>query len=424
MAATQVVFLPSVAAGLTVSYAYIRSNDGLQMLRDAGDDHQASATAALLPAPERGRELIAVAPSGALSWHAVDLPDGMGATSPRLRAVLGGLLEDRLLDDLDKVHFALAPQTRTAPNGQTWVAACDKSWLQSHLQALELAEKPATRVVPEFSPDLAALQLHAVGDEDSAFWITTGAAVGGLMRLPFSAAALSMIPTPQDPQDSQNWTAFAEPALAAQTEQMLQSKVNLVTRPQRWLDAASSPWDLAQFDLARNARSRTVKKLSGWLSELLRAPQWRPVRWGAAALLLANLVGLNVWAWQQNASLAATRAAVQSTLTQTFPAVRVVVDAPLQMQREVSTLRQASGGVSSSDLEALLAALSAVIQPGRSLTSIDFASGEMRVKGLAGGNGNGAEANPQELGAMTSQLKSRGYAGQQDGDVFVVKANP
>ena len=417
MVGTFVVCLPSVAAGLSVTYPYVRSDGSSLPLRQASEQNQASATAALLPPPERGTELVAVVPAAALSWHAVDLPYGLSATSPRLRVVLGGLLEDRLLDDIDNVHFALAPQMRTAPSGQTWVAACDKAWLQGHLQALESAQRPVARAVPEFAPDLEPLQLHAVGDMESAFWVITGAPVGGLMRLPFSSAALSVVPKPVE-EDA--WTAFAEPALAALCEQMLQSKVNLVTKPQRWLDAARSPWDLAQFELARNARSRTVKKMTGWLSDVLRTPHWRPVRWGVAALLLANLVGLNAWAWQQRSSLAATRSAVQSTLTQTFPGVKVVVDAPLQMQREVSSLRQASGAVSSSDLEAMLAALGTATPAGRSLTSIDFAAGELRVKGLW----SGLQSDPQEVGVISSQLKAKGYMAQIDGDMFVVKPDP
>lgn len=414
---TLVVCLPSVDAGLLVRYPYVRSNGGAQPTQRASKNKPASALAAFLPAPKRGRELAVVIPAAVLSWHAVDLPKGLSATSPRLRVVLGGLLEDRLLDDLESLHFALAPQTRTAPKGQTWVAACDKAWLQGHLQALESAQRPVARIVPEFAPDMESLQLHAVGDVDSAFWVITGAAVGGLLRLPFSAAALSVVPKPAG-KDA--WAAFAEPALAELTEKMLQAKVNLVTRPQRWIDAASSAWDIAQFDLAHSTRSRTVKKLTGWLSDVLQAPQWRPVRWGVAGLVLANLAGLNAWAWQQNASLAVTRAAVQNTLMQTFPGVKVVVDAPLQMQREVTSLRQASGAVSSSDLEAMLAALGNATPPGRSLTSIDFSAGELRVRGLE----SGTESNPQEVGAISNQLKSKGYAAQLEGDAYVVKLDP
>ncbi len=366
-----------------------------------------------LPSPGRGFELVAVVPAAALSWHAVDLPEGLSTASPLLRTVLAGLLEDRLLDDLETMHLALAPERRTAANGQTWVAACDKAWLQGHLQLFESSQRPVTRIVPEFAPSQEPLQLHAVGDAESASWIMTGALANGLIRLPFSAATLSLLP---QPAENEVWPVFAEPGLAAATEQMLESKVGLVTRQQRWLDAANSTWDLAQFDLAHSARSRTLKKITVGLGELLYAPQWRPVRWGALGLVLVNLLGLNVWAWQQNRNLAATRLAVQNTLTQTFPAVKVVVDAPLQMQREINVLRQANGTAAADDLEVMLAALSRANSGGRTLSSIDFANGELRIKGL--------DSDSQALGAVANQLSASGYTAQPEGDTVLIKSAP
>ena len=413
--ASLVVCLPSAQAGPSVSYAYVVSPNGQQVLK------QGSATAILLPELARGDELVAVTPSAALSWHAVDLPDGLSATSPRLRSVLSGLLEDQVLDDIDALHLALAPQIGTAPNGQTWVAACDRAWLQGHLQALEAAQRPVARVVPEFSPDLGELQLHAVGEVESACWVMTGKPVDGLMRLPLSAEALSVLPAVLQPSalhgvdDMMPLLIFTEPALASRAEQFAQGKVSLMTRPQRWLDAARSPWDLAQFELARTARSRALKKMSGAFGSLLGAPEWRPMRWGAAALLVVNVLGLNGWAWRQSADLAATRAAIQNTLMQTFPSVKVVVDAPLQMQREVAGLRQASGAVSSSDLEAMLAALGAATQPGMRVSSIDFAAGELRVKGLTDG--------PQQADNLPAELRAKGYSVLLEGGTYVLKTS-
>lgn len=404
-----IVCLPGDVAGLPASYGYVHSSDGMQPTHQTASS---SATAALLPVPARGAELVVVVPLAALSWHCVNLPAGLGATSSRLRPVLAGLLEDQLLDDEERLHFALAPQMGTAPGGKTWVAACDKAWLKSHLQALEAAQRPASRVVPELSPDAGPLQLHAVESIDCANWVMTGDAVGGLMRLPFSGAALSMVP---NLMPEQTVAVFAEPALAVQAERLTQATVGLVTRQQRWLDAARSPWDLLQFDLVRNARSRTTKKISTLAGSLLRERQWRPVRWGVGVFLVANLVGLNVSAWQQNAQLDGLRAAVVSTLTQTFPAVKVVVDAPLQMQREVNVLRQASGALSNGDLEAMLAALaSATSSSGTSsVSSIDFSGSDLRVKGMA--------ANLQNDQNLALALKSKGYFAQSEGDTYVVK---
>ena len=409
-----IVCLPTVDAGLSASYDFLRVSSSQQATKqsDAG-----SATAALLTAPVRGAETVVVIPAASLSWHSVQLPDGLTAASSRLRAVLGGLLEDRLLDDEERLHLALAPSAGTAPGGQTWVAACDKAWLYGHLKALEAVQMSASRVVPEFAPDAGLLQLHAVDGTEAACWVMTGDAVGGLMRLPFSAAALSVVPRLND---QQALAIFAEPALAAQAEQFAQSSVSLVTRNERWLDAARSSWDIAQFDLARNRRSRTVKKISSLFSQVLRERQWRPFRWGLGVFLVANIVGLNVSAWQQNAQLDATRAAIQNTLTQTFPSVRVVVDAPVQMQREVNLLRQASGAMTAGDLEAMLAALAAVA-PASRISSIEFSAGELRVKGVAENLQAGPQGSSQDTQSPAALLKAKGYVAQLEADTYVVK---
>ena len=400
------VCLPSVDAGPGASYAYVRSSDSQK------PDMQANAVLALLPMPERSFELVVVVPAAALSWHSVALPEGLSASSPRLRTVLGGLLEDCLLDDEDSLHLALAPELRTGKNGQTWVAACSKVWLHGHLQALESSQRPVARIVPEFAPDFAEVQLHAVGDADSAFWIATGSAVGGILRLPLSAAALSAMPA----LDSETRAlVFSEPALVEQVEELIQTRATLQTRPQRWLNAARLSWDMAQFDLARSTRTRALKKVTSMVRDVLQSPNWRPARWGIAFLLVANLAGLNAWAWRQQDSLTAAKAGIQSILTRTFPAVKVIVDAPLQMQREVNNLRLASGALARTDLEAMLAALSTATLPDSRLSSIDFSAGELRLKGI----GDSA----QEAASITSQLGAVGYSAQLDNGIFVIKSD-
>jgi general secretion pathway protein L len=96
---------------------------------------------------------------------------------------------------------------------------------------------------------------------------------------------------------------------------------------------------------ARCARSRTVA-----------SPAWRPARIGLATLLALQIVGLNAWAWHQRQAIAERRMAQEDLLRSTFPNVRAVLDAPLQMRRETEVLRAAAGRAGSSDLEALLGA--------------------------------------------------------------------
>ena len=399
---TLIVCFPSTASSFTTSYDYSLTADGRTLL-----DH-GSVPPDLLPSAERGSEVVAVVSAGQLSWHSVELPRGIGAGSPRLRAVLENLLEERLLDDPGQLHLALAPGTTSS--GPVWVAVCDRAWLRSHLQALEAAHCPVTRIVPEFEPETGPLQLLVIGEPDLPQLLATGEALGSVMRLPLSAAGLALLPAIADDQDLQ---VLAEPGVAALAEQLLQRKVSLLTRPQRWLDAAGSSWDLAQFDLASSSRSRTFKRLSGIGREWLQSPVWRPARWGVVLLLAANLLGLNAWAWKEQSALQSGRAAAQAMLTQTFPQIKVVVDAPLQMEREVAALRQATGASSGRDLETMLAAVGSALPADRAAGAIEFSAGEARIRGL--------RLSAQEGSALAIRLKSQGFTARLEGDVLTVK---
>ena len=399
---TLIVCLPSTASSFTTSYDYSLTADG-RTLADHG-----SVPPDLLPSAERGSEVVAVVPAGQLSWHSVELPRGIGAGSPRLRAVLENLLEERLLDDPGLLHLALAPGT--ASSGPVWVAVCERAWLRGHLQALEAAHCPVNRIVPEFEPETGPLQLHVIGEPDLPQLLATGEALNSLMRLPLSATGLALLPTIADDQDVQ---VLAEPGVAALAEQLLQRKVSLLTRPQRWLDAAGSSWDLAQFDLASSSRSRTLKRLSGIGREWLQSPVWRPARWGVALLLAANLLGINAWAWKEQSALQSGRAAAQAMLTQTFPQIKVVVDAPLQMEREVAALRQATGASSGRDLETMLAAVGSALPADRAAGAIEFSAGEARIRGL--------RLSAEEGSALAIRLKLQGFTSRLEGDVLTVK---
>lgn len=392
------VLLPASRVTAQTELPFAVSADGRSVAR------QGVAQAALLPpASGPGGQVVLVAPASALSWHAVDLPKGIGPKSPRLRAALEGVLEDRLLDEPDQLHFALAPNV--SAEGRHWVAVCDRAWLRDALQVFESAQRPATRVVPEFAPE-GAPTLYALGEGESTQLVCAGSE--GVVALPLAATSLALLPTLPE-----GTPVFAEPAAAEQAEQLLQHTPRLVGTADRLLLAGRTGWDLAQMEFASSGRRRAMKKFSASWGDLLRAPQWRPARWGAALLVVVQLVGLNAWAWKERSSLADKRAAVTSTLTQSFPNVRVVVDAPVQMEREVAALRQLTGGASSRDLETVLGAVAPLAQ-GRSPSAIDYNGSEVRLRGLA--------ANENEARPLIQGLRSQGYSATQQGDTLVVRA--
>lgn len=143
----------------------------------------------------------------------------------------------------------------------------------------------------------------------------------------------------------------ADPAVAEAAERTLGRPVTLHTSTQRALDAARGDWDLAQFELASTAACGPCAKAGSAASASCMAPSGAQHSWATGLLAAAHLVGLNAWAWQEKQALAAKQAAVRGALTTTFPQVKVVVDAPVQMERELTLLRQKAGSVSPRDLE-------------------------------------------------------------------------
>jgi general secretion pathway protein L len=396
-----IITLPPALPTAATPCQGVLSADGRSVLRPV------EATLALLPAPS-GMDIVAVVPASRLSWHRVELPQGaLKGSTARLRAVLDGLLEEHLLDDTAQLHFAIEPQAR--PGQPVWVAVCDRVWLYAWLAALEQAGRPAARIVPELAPpaanDSGKASLQAVGSAENPQLLLAGP--GGVTALPLSAGTAALLAWPQEAE------LRAEPGVAALAETCFKRPVTLQSAAERWLAAARSDWDLAQFDLLYTRRTRTHKRLSAMASDLWQAPRWRAARWATLALVLINLAGLQAWAWQQESALAARRSAIRDTLLITFPEVRVVVDAPLQMARSLADLQRRNGAASHADLETMLGQFQAAAPDLRPPQSIEFSAGELRLKGL------GAPA--AALASIAARLQAQGYSARPDNDSLVIK---
>ena len=401
--------------GADALYGYALSPDGRSLAQHG------NTTAALLPNPGRAGEAVAVVPAQLLSWHRLTLPQGVSAQSPRLRAVLEGLLEERLLDEPGQLHFALQPQARAGE--PVWVAACSRPWLREHLQALEAAGRAIARVVPSHTPDAASpdgasVLVTGTPESTQALCYGMGQAV---VALPLTRDTAALLPSPEAAApDSQPHSPpdappiHAEPAVVAVAEQLLGRPVQLYSAAQTMLDAGASDWDLAQLEFANSGRQRMQRRLGSGLNGLLHAPAWRPARWGALALAAVALIGINARAWQERQQLQAKQATVRNILKTSFPKVQVVVDAPMQMAREVALLRQASGGLTPGDLEPLLAvageALTA-LPPGSMPSQIEYGNHELRLRGLPAAS----------LDAFRDRLQTQGAQVNAQNEQWVIR---
>ena len=386
------------ASGLATDYVYVSSPDGLAL------EAQGHCAAALLP---KATTVIAVLADADVSWHRITLPK---APAARLRAALGGVLEDALLEDADDVHLALPPAA--TPGQPTWVAAVSRRWLRAELAALEKAEVFVDRIVPMAWPDDPPIGHFAETEVDpgsaahgiALHWAHPGGVAsvrlqGGLAR--------ALVPSPAPAET--RWSAT--PGAVAAAEQWLGGPVRVMPPGQRLLQAARSLWNLRQFDLAR--RNRGTRALRDSARQFF-STAWRPVRWGIAALLVAQIVGLNGWAWHQRNAIEARQLAMQTLVKTTYPnvaATDVQRDADAVMQRETLALRTQAGKPGDADLEPMLQAAASAwpadrppvetlrFEPGRLTLSAPGWSNEQvtQFRGLLRTSGWAVESNEGRL---------------------------
>jgi len=119
------------------------------------------------------------------------------------------------------------------------------------------------------------------------------------------------------------------------------------------------------------------------------------------ALVATQVIGLNLWAWHLRTAQDERRAAQISLLQATFPQVRAVLDAPLQMQRETALLRAAAGKPDDGDLEPLLRAAAAVWPADlAAVESIRFEPGRLTL--------SASSWDAQRIEQFRAQLRPRG----------------
>lgn len=359
---------------------------------------------------------VLVVPARALSWHQVDLPK---VPKARLRTALDGLLEEHLLDDTHAMSFAVAPEVQTGKAATAvWVAACDKAWLKNAIQAFDAAGSRITQVVPEFWPQ--SNPIICVTGSPEAAWITR-ADNQGVMTVPLHVGDTSGVLQALLAQLPAGTTVGAEPAVVELAEASLlpytDLKVELRQHATSLLFSATSLWELAQFEQSLSGDSQGMKSVIRKWQTFWQSPAWRPARWGLVALLLANIVGLNAWAWQQQASLLKKRTQLSTILTQSFPNVKTVVDPALQMSREMVLLRQATGASSAQNFESMLSAFGgingAVVGVFVNPSAIEYIANSLNLKGT--------KVTANGLTVTQEKLKAMGYVFTQNGETASLK---
>ena len=195
-------------------------------------------------------------------------------------------------------------------------------------------------------------------------------------RLPQASAALAAweaIP---------NKTLWCEPSVADTAQRLSEGMALLQTAQQRCLQAAGNGWDLAQGEWAQHHGLRGWRWLQATWRSVRFDPAWQATRRGLALVLVVNLLGLNLWAWQVQTQLSAQRDSINTLLTSTFPQVKVVIDAPQQMRRAIEALQKNTAQPQDADMDVMLQLLATPWPAGAVPTQLDYRGGSLRLGGL------------------------------------------
>jgi hypothetical protein len=286
------------------------------------------------------------------------LPCDLPVVAPaKMQAVLRGALEERVLDEDNASAFVAAP----ASQGRiTQAAAVKRQWMAT----LAAQKLPIQSLIPA----LALLPVgHARVEGD---WTWLHSISGELAVLPSAVADTSGLQLLR----ADNADADAD-----------------------WLVRATAH--------PRVGTSLKLAAMAGWAQGWLK-----PFIAGCVACLLVAVVGLQAKAMQLRAQLAERAAQQQELAKKALPNVPVIVDAPLQLQRELRLARVASGEPNPGDAEAMLAAVASAMNADVLWQSLRYANGELSLQA--------AQAFTQ---TQLDALAARGYSARREGNLLVVQ---
>ncbi len=317
-------------------------------------------------------------------------------SSARLKAALPNLVEDQLMSDPAECVVVAGD----AHEGLRTVAVVQRSWLELlnktliALGARSIAALPSQLCLPHQANEVSAAVVEHGTDIDIAVRLAeqNGIGLAIVADQPESAAfeamqALSAV-VPHAPitlyvpqarvRDYQESLHIAPP---------LQERITLhADNWQRWISGAGK----ASLDLMSGLGMAAGPKFD-----------WRPWRWPltlATAMLVVNIIGLNVDWLRLKREAEALRSSMVQTYKSAYPKETVIVDPLAQLRQKMTTAQRESGQIAADDFLALSAAvgeaLSATGQAGSVVAGLEYRDRSLTVKLKPG-----AAASMEQMGS-------------------------
>ena len=347
---------------VAVRYA-LRANTG---------ELQRSGSVALLELP-RADQVEIIVPSSLVLFTEVKLPPVRGQ---KLRQILPFAVEEKILSDPDQVQVATGQRDA---DGVTRVAIVDRAWLNAACDRLRrLGIRPergfAETCLPELEPNAWTL----IWDGHEGFIRTYQGAGLALDNMGDDGVPFALLRAVQEARAKQrppekiilraSAAAARIPDLALWTEQLGVA----VVPGQDWEWAprflnTGNAINLLQGDYAPSSSMR----------ELL--PQLRPILILAGLIVVAQVLATGADWWRLNREKKALSTDMDKTFHAAFPNAKVVVDAPLQMQRNLADLRRASGQQQATDFLPQLYRSLPLINNAKRIEAVSYDQGSLKL---------------------------------------------
>jgi general secretion pathway protein L len=347
---TLYIRLPARASDASAQHAVPTLGCAFALASDRGDVER-EGVAAL---PELAN-LVAAAQRVTLILAAADVSLLRVAVPPlspaRLKVALPNLVEDQLIGDLAE---SVVVAGRSA-DGLRTVAVVQRDWLEmlvrvvAALGARRISALPAQLCLPYRAGAVSAAitEIDTGTDRDVALALRLSQQDGiGLPVLPppGGAVAPEALQTLRLVVPEADITLYVPPAEVGVYQQLADERTTI--QPDHWAYWIAGAQD-AEPDL-----------LGGLTSAAGPGFDWSRWRWPltlAIALLLVNIVALNVDWWRLKQEADTARAALTQTFQAAYPNETVIVDPVLQMRQKIAAAKQAAGQPAPDDFAALVA---------------------------------------------------------------------
>jgi general secretion pathway protein L len=354
--------------------------------------------------PRNGECIAIVAPDRVLSVSAKVPPKSRRRWQESLRFVA----EEFTLPDPESNHVVPGP---VLPDGRMMLAVVDKPWLKRIIEACNVAKLSVRRMVPEtFLPTITPESWTLVWDGNRGF-MRTGIASGMVLDngtsdkapLALQLSLASGLNNPSATMPAKIEIRF--PHQLSDDQRILPvwnvAPVSLM---------AGEEWDWQRAPISPD----TLNLLWGEFAPPARISEWWPHLRPLAILLLAVLAVEILGSNLEWGMLAHEKKTLNQTMERTFHAAfgegHTLVNAPLQMQRNLAELRHSAGLPDDGDFLSMLDAAAPVFStlPAGSILGMHYESGQLDVDLKL--------ASATEFNDLRQRLQHKGL-GAQAGDI-------